>query len=110
MTSGELGAGRTVDRGLTWARRLLIGGLIAWAVTYAAMWLPVFLTGSQASLFLYPIALGVVFLLAVAAVVAIVLAIASRATVGRKAVLIFLGILLVLIPLPTVWFGRLPFL
>ncbi|RUQ02861.1 hypothetical protein [Curtobacterium sp. HSID17257] len=89
------------------ARALLVGSATAFAVLWAVLWLPVLVTGSQGSLFLYPL----VLLLAVGpwgtTWTALVLAARSRnARDDRRASAVtgISAILLVLAPV-LLWFG-----
>ena len=86
---------------------LLICSATSFAILWGAMWVPVLLTGSAGSLFLYPI----VFLLAVgpwgAAWTALALAARSRKEAGAKRSNAVAGASAVLLALGPVllWFG-----
>ncbi|QCR43398.1 hypothetical protein C1N91_07415 [Curtobacterium sp. SGAir0471] len=101
------GPSPSTDTRLGVARALLVGSALSFAVLWAVLWLPVLLTGSQGSLFLYP----VVLLLAVAPYAAtwVALVLADRARRARadgrrSAVPALCAVLLVLAPL-LLWFG-----
>lgn len=101
------GPSPSTDTRIGVALALLVGSALSFAVLWAVLWLPVLLTDSQGSLFLYPL----VVLLAIAPYGAtwVALALAERARRARadgrgSAVPALCAVLLVLAPV-LLWFG-----
>ena len=93
---------------------LLIGiSFVIYTATWAIVWLPFHLTGSQAGGFLWPIFLAVLFLTLLILIAGIVLSViaiftsSQRVVVVRSSVAVVLAVALLVFSIPLLWFGQL---
>ena len=98
------------------ARRSVVAAGAVFVLMFLFFWGPFYLVGAEGQLFLYPLALPIIPLLAAAGIVAVVFGnrglqlSRELAGVGRgdSVAGIAGGFLLVCLPLPTLWFGGTP--
>lgn len=107
----------TGTRNLRLARWFTGTALILFAILFAVLWGPFYLFRSEGQLVLYPLALLVIPLisgLAIASVVFSILGLADPSEAHdyrpRLVTCLVIGAVLVIVPLPTLWFGNAPVL
>jgi hypothetical protein len=89
--------------------------LLIFATVFIILWGPVYLTGSEGNLFLYPVALLALvpmFLLGLAGIVtgatALSIPSATKRSPRLATVGLAIGVLLVILAVPVLWFGNAP--
>jgi hypothetical protein len=89
--------------------------MVIFLITFGAMWGPFYFMGSEGQLFLFPIALLLTLVVGASAIVGLTFAVMaiskapprSRAVRTATAWAVLSGVLVIL-PLPAVWFGNAP--